>query len=73
MDKETRAYLEAMEARLMGRMDDSQERMLERLRGFDTSVAALTEMARGTNTLMAAIAASLTDIAGRVTRLESKP
>ena len=72
MDEETRVYLEAMEARLLGRMNDNQERVLERMRGLDTSVAALTELARSANTLMAAIANSLTDIAGRVTRLESK-
>ena len=72
MDEETRACLEAMEARVMGRMHDNQERTLERMRGLDTAVAALTELARSANTLMAAIAASLTDIAGRVTRLEGK-
>ena len=83
MDKEMQAYLEAMEARLMGRMNeneahlmgrmnDNQERLLERVRGLDTTVAVLAELARNTNTLMTAIAASLTDLAGRVTRLENK-
>ena len=80
MDDETRAYLDAMEARLMGRMNDNQERALERMRGIEMSVStlsvsvnALTEIARNTNTLLSVLTSSVVDIAGRVTRLESKP
>lgn len=80
MDDATRALLEAMEARLMARMNDNQERLLERLRTNEVGVTALTEVARGTNNLLASItsmlstiASSQTDLARRVTDLEKKP
>lgn len=86
MDNETRTYLEAMEARLMGRMNDSQEKLLERMRVNETALAALTasvtsltEVARGTNNTLGAIVALLTvtssgysDLARRVTDLEKR-
>ena len=78
-DDATRAHLDAMEARLMTGMNDNQEKLLERMRINETSVAALTEVARGTNNTLAAITALLSTIAGtrndlgrRVTDLEGK-
>ncbi len=60
-------------------MNDNQEKLLERMRINETSVAALTEVARGTNNTLAAITALLSTIAGtrndlgrRVTDLEGK-
>jgi hypothetical protein len=72
MDDDLKAYLDAMESRLMARINDNNERVLERMRGLETSVAGLTEVARSTNTLMGVLAANLSDIGGRVTRLEGK-
>jgi hypothetical protein len=79
MDDATRALLEAMEARLMARMNDNQERLLERLRISEVGVSALTEVARGTNNLLASITTMLSTIAGtqtdmarRLTDLEKK-
>jgi hypothetical protein len=68
-----------MEARLMTRMNDNQEKLLERMRINETAVSALTEVARGTNNTLAAITALLSaiasgqaDLARRVTDLEKK-
>ena len=79
MDDDTRVHLEAMEARLMIRMNDNQEKLLERMRISETAVSALTEVARGTNNTLAAITALLstiasaqTDLGRRVNDLERK-
>jgi hypothetical protein len=79
MDDDTRAHLEAMEARLMTRMNDNQKKLLERMRINETAESALTEVARGTNNRLAAITALLstiasgqTDLGRRVTDLERK-
>ena len=72
MDDETRAFLEAMEARLMGRLNNAQEAIIERVRACESAIAALTEVARSGNTTMAVIANLLTDVARRVTDLEKK-
>jgi hypothetical protein len=72
MDKEIRAYLDAMEARLMARMNDAQEAIIERVRSCETSIAALTEVARSGNTTMGLIAGMMGDVARRVTDLEKK-
>ena len=70
MDDEMRAYLEAMEARLTSRMNNNQEKLLDRMRvnetaiaALTTAVAALTEVARGSNNVLASIAAQSTTIA----------
>lgn len=72
MDDDTRAYLEAMEARLMGRLNDAQEAIIERMRACEASIAALTEVARSTNTTMSVLANLMGDVARRVTDLEKK-
>jgi hypothetical protein len=63
MDDDTRTHLEAMEARLMARINDSQEKLLERMRINETAVAALTEVIHGTNNTLATITTLLTIIA----------
>lgn len=70
MDDDTRLHLEAMEGRLMARLNGAQEAIIERLRACETSIATLTEVARSTNTTMALIATMLGDVARRVTDLE---
>ena len=65
MDPDLKAYLDAMEARLMARMNDNQEKLLERLRAADAAIAALTEVARGTNDTLASVTALLTVVEGR--------
>ena len=79
MDDETRNHLEAMEARLMGRITGAQEALIERIRtveatvaGLTTAVSGLTELARSTNTLMGTLAGLMTDVGRRVTDLEKK-
>ena len=64
MGDETRAYLDAMESEVMTRMNDNQEKLLERHRATDAAVTVLTEVARATNTELASITALLTVIAG---------
>ncbi len=71
MDDETRVYLEAMEARLMGRLNNAQEAIIERVRACETSIATLTEVARSGNTTMSLVG-NLTDEARRVTDLEKR-
>ncbi len=39
MDDATRAHLEAMEARLMTRLNDNQEQLLERMRINETAIS----------------------------------
>ena len=73
MDDETRTHLEAMEARLMGRLNNAQEAIIERVRACEASIAALTEVARSGNTTMSLIATLVGDVARRVTDLEKKP
>ena len=79
MDEETRQHLEAMEARLMSRITGAQEALIERIRtveatvgGLAAAVAALTEIARTTNTMMGTLAGLMTDVGRRVTDLEKK-
>lgn len=72
MNDATRAYLDAMEGRLMARMNDAQETIIERVRACETSIAALTEVARAGNTTMSVIANLMGDMANRVTALEKK-
>jgi len=79
MDDDTRAHLEAMEARLMSRITNAQEVLIERVRtveaaisGLSAAVGALTELARSGNVLMSTIAGLMTDMARRVTDLEKK-
>lgn len=55
---------------LMGRLNNAQEAIIERVRACETSIAALTEVARSGNTTMSLIATLLTDVARRVTDLE---
>ena len=71
MDDETRAYLDAMRSEVMTRMNDNQEKLLERhrataaaLMGLATSVTVLTAVAHSTNTELASVNALLTVIAG---------
>jgi len=80
MDDATRQYLDAMEGRLMARITNAQEVLIERVRtveatvaGVAASVAALTEIARSTNTLIGTLAALMTDVGRRVTDLEKRP
>jgi hypothetical protein len=61
MDDDTRGYLEAMKARLMGRLNNAQEAIIERLRVLEASIAALSEVARSTNTTMSLIVSLLTN------------
>jgi hypothetical protein len=68
MDNDTRLYLEA----LMTRLNDATEMIIERVRACETSIAALTEVARAGNTTMGVIAAMMSDVARRVTDLEKK-
>lgn len=56
----------------MQRLNDSNERVLERLRALEASVSLRSELGRGTNTLLASRVASVADVAGRVTRVENK-
>ena len=72
MDDDTRKHLEAMEGRLMGRLNNAQEAIIERVRACETSIAALTEVARSGNTTMSLIANLMSDVARRVTDLEKK-
>ena len=79
MDDETRQHLEAMEARLMSRITGAQEALIERIRtveasvgGLAASVAALTELARTTNTTLTLLVNLMTDVGRRVTDLEKK-
>ena len=79
MDDETRQHLEAMEARLMSRITGAQEALIERIRtveasvgGLAASVAALTELARATNTTLTLLVNLMTDVGRRVTDLEKK-
>ena len=73
MDDETRDCLAAMEARLMDRLNNAQEAIIERLRSCETSIAALAEVARSGNTTMGLVASMLSDMGRRVTDLEKKP
>jgi hypothetical protein len=61
MDDDTRGYLETMEATLMGGQNNAQEAIIERLRVLEAAIAALTEVARSTNTTMSRIVSLLTN------------
>lgn len=65
MDDETRNHLEAMEDRLMGRLDNAQETIIERVRACENSISALAEVARAGNTTMNLIASLIGDVARR--------
>jgi hypothetical protein len=78
-DDELKGLLEAMEGRLMSRITNAQEVLIERVRtveaglnGVAASVAALTEVAHSTNTLIGTLAGLMTDVGRRVTDLEKK-
>jgi len=71
-DDELRALLEAMEGRLMSRITNAQEALIERLRATDATIAALTEVTRSTNTLVGTLAGLMVDVGRRVTDLEKK-
>jgi hypothetical protein len=65
LDTELRAHLEAMEARLVARMNDAEEKLLDQLRvtemataGLAATVSALAEVARRTQTMLATIVGS---------------
>lgn len=72
MDDETRQHLEAMEARLMSRITNAQEVLIERMRLSETSIAGLFELARSGNIMMGTIASLMADMGRRVTDLEKK-
>jgi hypothetical protein len=72
MDEDTRNHLEAMEARLMSRITGAQEALIERIRGVEATVTALTELARSGNTTMALLVSLMSDVGRRVTDLEKK-
>jgi hypothetical protein len=69
MDEELRRYLEAMESRLMARMNDNQERVIERLanleRDFTNSKGFLIEDAL-------ILGRRWADLEARITKLERK-
>jgi hypothetical protein len=76
MDDATRAYLEAMEARLMARINDNQEMFIDRMRLNDTTVAGLTravseltDIARGTSNTLA----SMTELLATIARGQADP
>jgi len=71
MNEEIRDYLEAMEARFMARVDNAQEAIIERVRSCETSIAALTEVARVGNATMSLIAGLVPDAAKFVAQRRS--
>jgi hypothetical protein len=80
MDEATKAHLDAMEARLMGRLNGLEERMIERFRAVDLTLAAHTglmhshtEMTRSTNMLLEMLVNNNRDHGKRITDLENKP
>jgi CHASE3 domain sensor protein len=56
MDDEIQNHLAAMEARITARIDAFQEAIVERVQGLETSLAALLEISRATNSTAAIIA-----------------
>lgn len=69
MDDDIRAHLEAMEGRLMTRINDNQERLVERLDGIekqlddvDLALTALTELAHETHTLLLGLSHCITNL-----------
>lgn len=64
--------IEAMEPRLLGRINNAQEAVIDRVRTCETSIAVLVELVRSGNTTMGMIANLLSDLARRVTDLEKK-
>ena len=66
MDEELKLHLEAMEARLMGRITGLQEQMLDRFR-------ATGETLKTINTSLELMTSLLSDFARRITDLEKKP
>jgi hypothetical protein len=59
---------EAMEARLMARLNALQENMIERFRAVDITLAAHTELTRSTNTLLQMLVNNSIDHGKRITR-----
>jgi hypothetical protein len=62
MDEELRGYLESMEARIMTRMNDNQERVLERLRSQEMLSSAHIELTRGVMALLVNLDRRVTDL-----------
>src|ERR1700749_2672151 len=56
----------AAESRLMARMNDNQERLIERLRSNEVNLLGLTEIARSTNTMIGTIAGIAVDLGRRI-------
>lgn len=65
-------HINALEARLMGRINDGNERVIERMRVLELSIASLVELNRSTGTMLGMIASAVSDLAGRMTRIEGK-
>lgn len=66
MNEATKAYLDAMEARLTGRITTLQDTMIERFRGVDAALRGIeifltthTELMRSTNMLLTMIATKI--------------
>lgn len=72
MDEETRQAFADLEARLMSRINGSQEAVLERLTRVDLAQAGLTEICRSTNTLLSLMATMIGGFDRRITDLEKK-
>lgn len=80
MDEETKGHLDAMEARMMGRINTNHEQLLDRFRGVDATLAVTTEAIRAVNgtlssltVLMNMLVTSHGDHGRRITDLEKKP
>ncbi len=72
MDETTKAALEAMEARLMGRINANHEQMLERFRAVDITLTAMNNTLGTMTALLNMLIVSLGDHAKRITDLEQK-
>ena len=55
MDDELGTYLQTIEDRLIGRINDAEGQIIERLRATEAALTVLTEVVRSTNTLMASL------------------
>ena len=70
MDDDLRACLDAIESRLMGRLNDSNEQLREQVRWLETTVGILVGIDHNTNALLELVVKIMADSADRVTRLE---
>jgi len=59
MDDDMRTYLDAMENRLVIRLQEVQDAIVERLRACEASIATLTDAVRSGNATMDMIASLL--------------